>query len=73
MTSHELMTIIILSKFQEKGEPFLDATVQLNGRTLQDEYVITEGETKSVAKWIDIEDIKNGKKIVYPEVVERYI
>ncbi|MCL2859565.1 MAG: hypothetical protein FWF46_03125 [Oscillospiraceae bacterium] len=47
--------------------------VEIPKNQIQEEYVITEGETKSIAKWIDKEEVLDGKKVVYPEIIRKYI
>ena len=38
---------------------------------IKEEYYIQE--SKSIAKWVDIQDFKDGSKILYPEEVLQYI
>ena len=38
---------------------------------IKEEYYIQE--SKSIAKWVDIQDFKDGSKILYPEEVFQYI
>lgn len=39
----------------------------------KDEYVVTDDHGISMAKWIDVDEFKSGKKILYPEEVFKYI
>ena len=39
----------------------------------RDEYIVNDDDRQSKAIWIDIEDFKNGKKILYPKEVFNYI
>lgn len=39
----------------------------------KDEYVVTDDHGISTAKWIDVDEFKSGKKILYPEEVFKYI
>lgn len=45
--------------------------VSIDNKNLKEEYPILDDDV--TAKWIDIEDIISGKKIVYPEIVADYI
>ena len=46
-------------------------SVTVPDEDVKEEYYIQE--SKSIAKWVDIQDFKNGNKILYPEEVFPYI
>lgn len=39
----------------------------------KDEYTIYDNNQTFEAKWIDIDDVKNGSKILYPEEIFKYL
>ena len=47
--------------------------VEIPENQIQEEYSITEGNIILTAKWLDKEDILNGKMTVYPEIIKKYI
>ncbi len=47
--------------------------VDIPNEDYQEEYHILDEGKNSIAKWIDIKDFKDGKKILYPEEVFQYI
>lgn len=46
-------------------------SVTVPDEDVKEEYYIQE--SKSIAKWVDIQDFKSGNKILYPEEVFPYI
>lgn len=48
-------------------------TVTIDDESYKDEYHVTDAKTPYYAKWIDIDDVKNGKLILYPEKVIPYL
>lgn len=45
--------------------------VNLNTDNIQDEYPILDSDV--IAKWIDVDDVISGKKIVFPELIVDYV
>ncbi len=45
--------------------------VNLNTDDIQHEYPILDSDV--IAKWIDVEDVISGRKIVYPELIVNYV
>ena len=45
--------------------------VSLKDLEIKDEYPILDGDV--VAKWIDVEDIILGKKVIFPELIVDYV
>ena len=40
--------------------------IEIPEKDFKDEYIVIDDNRKSIAKWIDIDEFKNGNKILYP-------
>lgn len=47
--------------------------INILDKDYKEEYVVTDDNGQSKAVWIDINEFKNGNKILYPQEVFRYI
>ena len=47
--------------------------INILGKDYKEEYVVTDDNGQTKAVWIDINEFKNGNKILYPQEVFRYI
>ena len=47
--------------------------IDFSNEDYKDEYVVNDDDGQSRALWIDINEFKNGNKILYPEEVFKYI
>lgn len=54
-------------------ELILFYSIEISDENYQEEYKVIDDNGESIAKWIDINEFKNKKKILYPEEVFRYI
>ena len=48
-------------------------SIDISDSDYKDEYTIFDNNQNFKAKWIDINDVKNGSKILYPEEAFKYI
>ena len=48
-------------------------SININDSDFKDEYTILDIEKETKVKWIDIEDLKSKKQIVYPQEVLKYL
>ena len=48
-------------------------SIDINDSDYKDEYTILDMEKETKVKWIDIEDLKSKKQIVYPQEVLKYL
>jgi len=48
-------------------------SIDINDSDYKDEYTILDIKKETKAKWIDIEDLKSKKQIVYPQEVLKYL
>ena len=48
-------------------------SIEIPDECYKDEYPIAEGDYTYTAKWIDVNDFKNNNKILYPEVIFKYL
>lgn len=48
-------------------------SIDIDDKDYKEEYNISDGGCEYKAKWIDINEFKNGKKIIYPEETFKYI
>lgn len=48
-------------------------SINIKDSDYKEDYIITEVNKTIKAKWVDINDFKNGKSILYPEEVFQYI
>lgn len=48
-------------------------TIEIDEKDYKPEYTVVEGERKTRATWIDINEFKNGSKILYPEAMFKYL
>lgn len=48
-------------------------TIDIKDEDYKDVYKLVEEGKESTAVWVDIEDFKNGKKILYPDAIFNYI
>ena len=48
-------------------------SIEIPDEYYKEEYHIKEEKCEYTAKWIDIDDFKNKKKILYPETIFKYI
>ena len=54
-------------------ELILFYSIEISDENYQEEYIVTDDHSKTVAKWIDIDEFKNKNKILYPEEVFKYL
>lgn len=54
-------------------ELILFYSIEVSDEDYQEEYKVIDDNGESIAKWIDIDEFKKKKKIIYPEEVFRYI
>lgn len=54
-------------------ELILFYSIEISDENYQEEYKVIDDNGESIAKWIDINEFKNKKKILYPEEVFKYI
>lgn len=54
-------------------ELILFYSIEISDENYQAEYKVIDDNSASIAKWIDINEFKNKKKILYPEEVFKYI
>ena len=54
-------------------ELILFYSVSIPKENYQDKYIVTEEKEKSLATWIDIDEFKNRKKIIYPTQTIQYL
>lgn len=47
--------------------------INILGKDYKEEYVVTDDNGQTKAVWIDINEFKNGNKILYPQEVFKYI
>lgn len=47
--------------------------IDISDEGYKEEYIVNDDNGQSKATWIDINDFKNGNKILYPEEVFKYI
>ena len=47
--------------------------IDISDEDYKEEYIVNDDNGQSKATWIDINDFKNGNKILYPEEVFKYI
>lgn len=47
--------------------------INILDKDYKEEYVVTDDNGQSKAVWIDINEFKNGNKILYPQEVFKYI
>ena len=48
-------------------------SIDINDSDYKDEYIILDMEKDNIAKWIDIQDFKSKKQIIYPQEVLKYL
>lgn len=48
-------------------------SVSLSDKDYKDEYIVKDDNGESKALWININDFKNGNKILYPEEIFRFL
>ena len=54
-------------------ELFFYYNINILDKDYKEEYVVTDDNGQSKAVWIDINEFKNGNKILYPQEVFKYI
>jgi len=47
--------------------------IEIDEKDYKDEYFIVDGGNETIAKWINIEEFKTRRKIIYPEGIFKYI
>lgn len=47
--------------------------ISIDDNDYKDEYMVNDDDGQSKAIWVDINDFKNGNKILYPEDVFKYL
>ena len=72
-----MLDINIISKFENLiklviGENGI-TNIDILDKDYKDEYIVIDDNGQSKAVWIDINEFKNGNKILYPEEVFKYI
>lgn len=48
-------------------------SINISDEDYKEEYIVTDDNRQSKATWIDVNEFKNRKKILYPEQVFKYI
>ena len=64
---------IFTYKGRDAHELVLFYSIDINDEDYKEEYHIIDGSADYKAKWISIDDFKNGSNILYPEEVFKYI
>ena len=64
---------IFTYKGKNAHELILFYSIEIPEKDYKEEYIINDNCGEYKAKWIDIEEFKNGDKILYPEEVFKYI
>lgn len=64
---------IFTYKGKKAHELILFYSIDISDYDYQDEYHIIDGKEDYKAKWIDIHEFKDKKKILYPEEVFKYL
>ncbi|MBP5683889.1 MAG: NUDIX domain-containing protein [Bacilli bacterium] len=47
--------------------------IKINDKDVKDEYHIMDEEEKTLACWVNIDEFKNGNKILYPTEIIKYL
>lgn len=58
---------------KDAHELILMYSITIDESDCKDEYHIVDGEADYYAKWVDLDLIKSGKVILYPEEIKKYI
>ena len=65
------------SVFSYDGKPAHEIVfmykIEIPEDQIKDEYIIEEINKKSLAKWVNKEDFINDSKILYPEIIKKYL
>lgn len=48
-------------------------TIDILDKDYKDEYFIVDDNVNTVARWVDIDEFKNGNKILYPDGIFKYL
>jgi len=64
---------IFTYKGKNAHELVLYYEISLSDEDYKDEYIVNDDHGQCKATWIDIDDFKNGNKILYPEGVFKYL
>lgn len=64
---------IFTYKGKNAHELVLYYNIDILDKDYKEEYIVTDDNGKSKAVWINIDEFKNGNKILYPEEVFKYI
>ena len=54
-------------------ELILFYSIEISDENYQEEYKVIDDHGETIAKWIDIDELKNKNKILYPKEVFKYI
>ena len=62
-------------KYQGKDahEIIMFYNIEIPEQYFKEEYIVEDDNSKCIAKWIDVNEFKNGNKILYPEDIFKYI
>lgn len=58
---------------QKGHELILFYSIDISDEDLKNEYYILDNENKNIVKWVDIDEFKSKKKILYPEEIFKYL
>ena len=64
---------IFIYEGKNAHEIILFYDIQIKEKDLKEKYHIIDDNHESDAYWIDIDEFKNKKKILYPEQIYKYI
>ena len=54
-------------------ELILFYSIEISDENYQEEYKVIDDHGETIAKWIDLDEFKNKNKILYPEVIFKFI
>ena len=64
---------IFTYKGKNAHELILFYSIDISDDNYQEEYKVIDDHGETIAKWIDIQEFKNKRKILYPEDVFKYL
>ena len=64
---------IFIYEGKNAHELVLYYNIDILDKDYKDEYIVIDDNGQSKAVWIDVDEFKNGNKILYPEEVFKYI
>ena len=69
----DVIESIFVYEGKEAHEIIFIYKIEIPEEQLQEEYIVVEDGEESITKWVDKDDIMNGNKIMFPEIVKEYI